>query len=158
MRKLEGNLTERDILEFAMDLEKESGEYYRSAAEMVTDPKARGLLLGLADEELEHERMFKNLADSVTSGKPLPKQFPAGQAQVDIDQIGNTKLEASSSVEDVVRVAIEREKGLIHLYQIFSPLLSAGAFRDLCEFLVVEEQKHLYALEELYYQEQKNVD
>jgi len=155
MKKLEGNLTERDVLEFAMELESEAGRYYSAAAGMVTDPKAHGLLLGLAEEELDHERKFRNLADSIENGTPLPEQFPVTQTQESCNKIQNSKLGAGSSIHDVISVAIEREKELIHIYQTFSHFLSAGAFRDLCGFLVREEQNHLYELEELYHQEKK---
>jgi len=51
--------TMREILRGAIEHERESFDYYHSAALQADDPELRRFLMGLAEMEKDHERQLK---------------------------------------------------------------------------------------------------
>ena len=154
--KTDSGMTERDILLFAMDMEREACAHYEKVAQMVDDPKARGLLIGLSSEERGHELKLKFMmekieADDFAAIKESPPTFHTPQQ---IDE--KTPITHDSTVAQIILHAMEREKLAIEVYETFANLVSAGAFKELFGRLANEERGHLDEFEDLYYHELEN--
>jgi rubrerythrin len=50
-----------DIIELAIQIEKNAEQVYRNALKKISDPKFVSILQWLADEEFEHARWFRQL-------------------------------------------------------------------------------------------------
>jgi rubrerythrin len=112
----------KEIIEYAIKIEKESFEFYNRAYDKVEDTDVKNLTLKLAGEEVEHQNRLKKLIDEETvSSETLRKEM-----QVDttiMDRIVETSVipdEASSL--DVLNVALEREKNTEQTYAMLQTL------------------------------------
>jgi rubrerythrin len=63
-----------DIIELAVQIEKNGESTYRRAQQATSDPFLADLLGRLADEELEHQRWFTELKSRVGT-KPVDKNL-----------------------------------------------------------------------------------
>jgi len=153
--KTEDNISEKDIIEFAIDIERQAVTPYSAAAETATDPKAKGLLQGLVAEEKGHESRLRHLLDSMTQTRQLTGQPEPSTYRAYKDLISTEPLPGAPTVDQITRFGIEREKATMELYQTFSHLLAAGAFSDLLEQLAQEERRHIARFEELMSQESR---
>jgi len=147
--KPEGAVTERDILEFAIDTERKAARMYLTAAESVTDEKARALLLELAEQERKHEMKLGQLLGKVEERGPLDNGLQLESIKKNQEVFGKTSLPVNISAKDALKFGIEREKAMMELYKVFSHLISAGAFGELLTYLANEERGHLEKLEKL---------
>jgi len=143
------DVSEKDILEFAIDIERQAVKLYSAAAETTTDPKARGLLKGLAAEEVGHEKRLLDLLRKATEDSQLSTQPQPSTIQAYKDIVSGDPLPPNPTVEQIAKFGIEREKATMDLYLIFSHLLAAGAFSELLEKLAQEESRHVDRFEEL---------
>ncbi|VAX16785.1 hypothetical protein MNBD_NITROSPINAE04-969 [hydrothermal vent metagenome] len=151
--KPEGEVTQRDILEFAIDTERKAAQMYLTAADCVTDEKARALLIELADEERKHEIKLSELMEKVEAGGPLDNELKLESIKKNQEVFGKTSLPANTTTKDALQFGIEREKAMMELYEVFSHLISAGVFSELLTYLANEERGHLKKLEELLAQQ-----
>ncbi|MGL1933415.1 MAG: ferritin family protein [Fibrobacterales bacterium] len=69
-----------DIFEFALKMEKDGELFYRDLAEKSTTPGFKKIFTMLADEEIEHYRIIKELQNKV-SVPSKPKDSLADEAQ-----------------------------------------------------------------------------
>ncbi len=146
---MSNNITERNILDFATDIEKKSAEFYLKTAETTRDPQARELLLDLAEEERIHENKLKFLMVKLETEKPLAMELDPAAIESLKKLRTRVTLSEESTVEDVLQHAMEREKGAMEVYDVFSHLLGEGAFAELLGYLAGEERKHFRKFEEL---------
>lgn len=147
--KLEGKVTERDILEFAINTEKEAAQHYLAAADSSTDEQVQALLIDMANEERGHEKKLMELMGKVEAQEPLVKPFEAESISENRDLFDNTTLSDDPSTEDVIRFGMAREKATMELYEVLSHLVSAGVFSKLLNHLVNEERGHMEKFEKL---------
>ncbi len=147
--KPEGAVTQRDILEFAIDTERKAAQVYLTAADSVTDKKTRALLIELAGEERKHEIKLNELMEKVEAGGPLDNELKLESIKKSQEVFGKASLPANSTAKDALKFGIEREKAMMELYDVFSHLICAGAFGELLSYLANEERGHLKKLEEL---------
>ncbi len=147
--KPEGEVTQRDILEFAIDTERKAAQVYLTAADSVTDEKTRALLIELAAEERKHEIKLNELMEKVEAGGPLDNELKLESIKKNQEVFGKTSLPANTTARDALKFGVERERAMMELYDVFSHLISAGAFGELLSYLADEERGHLKKLEEL---------
>jgi len=146
---ISNNITERDILDFAIDIETKAAEFYLKTSETTRDPQARELLLELAEEERIHENKLRFLTVKLETEKPLAVEL-APPATESLKKIRTrVTLSEESTVEDVLQHAIKREQGAMEVYNVFRGLLGGGAFAELLGYLAGEEHKHFMKFEKL---------
>ena len=141
-----------DVFEIAEEIERNGKEFYRGVADMDAMKPQRDLLLGLAEKEDAHERIFAAIrrqnvhpapelgTDDVLVGyiRALAGRYVFPKAE----NLGQT-LKGVETVEDVLRVAMQREKDSIVLYSGMMDALAEGEERETVGLILREEKLHL---------------
>lgn len=112
----------QEIIEYAIQIEKESFEFYTRAAEKVNTGEVHDLLVQLSGEEVDHQNRLKGL---IHEGK-VSMQTLLKEMEVDttiMDRIVETsKIPVSAEPLDVLKVALEREKNTEQTYAMLLTL------------------------------------
>lgn len=147
--KPESEVTESDILDFAIDTERHAAQAYLAAADCAKDKKAEALLLELANEERDHETKLSALKGKVEARDSLENKLEPGYLAKTEQAFGKISLPKATTTEGALKYGIERETAMLELYEVFSHLISGGAFKPLLNYLVEEERMHLRKLEQM---------
>lgn len=138
------------ILRQAIRFEEDAYNFYIGAVEMVERPHIRQALLDMAAEEVKHKEHLQDLlAGDTTKIVSVHKQ---GQIQ-DLklaEYLVPRPLEADASLQDVLIVAMHREKSSNEFYSTMAEVADDGAAKNLFEFLAQEELVHKNKIETLY--------
>jgi len=149
-----------EIFEIAEQIERNGAIFYRAAAETTGDKEQSTKLLNLADMEDQHERTFAQMRrelvtesrrDSVYEGDDLAAQVLqawASRAVFDMDQDPLAVLSPGISLEEILKVAIGREKESVVYYEGLKTGVSAEADREKVDFIIREEMAHIALLDE----------
>ena len=146
-----------EIFEIAEEIERNGAKFYRAAADIVDDRDQLLMLTDLAAMEDEHERTFaamrKELADglkreSVYEPDDLAAQYLwawASKAVFDVDTDPFAVLAGGADMDEILKVAIGREKESIVYYEG----LKAGVGPDdktKVDAIIQEEMLHVAIL------------
>lgn len=141
-----------EIIQTAMNLEKEGREYYRTAAKKTKDPKGKDFFLMLAKDEEEHMALFTMIYQSLRE-KGTWGSLPAGQLtkrKVQSTSIFNKKEagETKADVGDIkaVEIAIGKEKNAIDFFSQSIDKVDEKDAKALLKELVEIEEGHLNLL------------
>jgi rubrerythrin len=138
------------ILRQAIRFEEDAYNFYTGAVEMVERPHIRQALVDMAAEEVKHKKQLQDLlAGDTTKIVSLRKQ---GQIQ-DLklaEYLVPRPLEAGASLQDVLIVAMHREKSSNEFYSTMAEVADDGSAKSLFEFLAQEELVHKNKVETLY--------
>ena len=66
-----------DIVEFAVRIEENGANFYKYAVQLLKDEEAKGIFSRLADEELNHKRIFEKIFAAME--KDTPPESYAGE-------------------------------------------------------------------------------
>ena len=149
-----------DALEVSLSIEKQGFIYYDKAAKSAIDPRVRDVFLRLANEEKEHIQSLQNtarflqpaLANKATSRKSSTESFIKNEILGKVFPIpGDDKNEAHTVQSDfeALNIGINAEMRSI---EVLSQLMADEKKMDvrmIFNHLLVEEKKHLSALEEI---------
>ncbi len=141
-----------DVFEMAEQMERNGAAFYRNAAESAPDEDARKLLLGLAEMEDEHERTFKSLRDDLTSADKTATVFdPDGEAVQYLRALADTRVFFeksidSTSMEQILKAAIEAEKDSIVFYLGMKEAVPEKYGKNRLDAIIKEEMGHIRLL------------
>ena len=112
----------KEIIEYAINIEKESFAFYTQAAKQVADKDVNELVKMLAEEEVEHQNRLRRLIDEKTvSVSELQKKYELDTTLM--DKIVNTPaIDADATALDVLKIALEREKNTQQTYKMLMTL------------------------------------
>jgi rubrerythrin len=135
-----------DILVYAIKMELDGEKFYREQAANNKNSRLKGIFSTLADDEADHARVLEN------KSKGLQYQLNA-HVSVSLKNVfagvpadfGSEK--PSPDQLDVYRLALEKEKESISLYQKL--LAEATDGKDLYRYLIAEEEEHMRLLNEI---------
>jgi len=144
-----------DILELAMQLEKNGEAYYRAVAKKAKTPETRSLFEDLAQQEVHHFKVFSNLAASVQDQPFMTdeewdwyQKYLTATVQSALFQGPEKALAAAAEAKtekEALRMAIDFEKDtLLFFYDLRDKV--AAAKRDVIEKVVAEEKSHIRRL------------
>lgn len=141
-------VTIRDILETAIRMEQQGRAFYLEARNLVEMPGARELLDELAQDEIEHEALFRGLLDkddysSLAKG-PVPQDLRLAEYLIAMP------LTTESTPQDILIHAIKMEKNAVELYEAWKTLYEDTELEPLIAGLVAEEKRHRARLEAVY--------
>jgi rubrerythrin len=124
--------------------------FYIAAQSKTEDPGARALMKELADGELKHSGLLKNL-------KETGWQTGAWHQEKVPDLMVSQYLTAPDSLEgaglqETLIFAMKREQQSVEFYSRMMGLVSGEDAKNLCQRLVHEELRHKLKLE-LYYED-----
>lgn len=136
----------KSIIDFAIESEIESYEFYRDAAKKVKDDNLKGIFDVLAKEELEHKSFLENvLAEELV--------------KIELDELADYKiaegidkpeLNVDMSFKDAVGLAIKSEEEAMDRYENLAKACVDKEQKELFLGLVKMEQTHKAKLEEIY--------
>ena len=149
------NFNAREIIEVAIEMEKNGEAFYKVLAKTSDDPDIKSVFTHLADEESEHAKDFKNILESLFSDDKSSsyelneaatayfKAFAKTQVFKNIEEAKNTANQLKT-FEEAVSYAIGIEVKTIAFYRELSIMLEKGA--DKIEALIKEEHGHVAKL------------
>ena len=147
-----------EIFEIAETIERNGAAFYRKAAEGVSDPKSRQVLLDLSAMELQHERTFAAMRAGLSEDERAATVFdPDDQAGLYLQALADGKvfdfradpsqrLTGKEKMGDILRTAIGLEKDSIIFYLGMKSLVSRRAGQVKLDDIVREEMGHIATL------------
>lgn len=143
----------KEILEHAINFEKESYTFYTGLKEIIKNRALHGVLDELAQAEIGHqtrlEQMLKDLDEKESEMfiSMEPKQVENMQLSEFLVPI---KLNPESSFQDILISAMHREGRAYDFYQKMETLASSEETHKLFEVLAKEELEHKNIIEKWY--------
>ncbi len=147
-----------EILEMAEQIERNGARFYRKAAGLEALSGNKGLLLDLADKEDEHERIFVSMRTELSEKEreaqvfdpdnelALYLQAMADGYVFDVKTNPEDELKGSETLEDVLTLAIGKEKDSIVFYLGIKDMNSTRLGKDRIDNIIKEEMRHVSQL------------
>ena len=144
-----------EVLQMAVQIERNGARFYRKAGELVKDAEARELLLKLADWEEDHERVFADIRAQLTTPERQATVFdPDHEAAFylramadghvfDVRTEPADLLTGREEVEEILRLAIGQEKDSIIFYLGLKEIISEKMGRERIDEIIKEEMRHI---------------
>lgn len=146
-----------EVLEMAIQIERNGREFYRLAAELQNDSDLRHQLNSLSQMEAIHEKLFsrmKNELEAVFVQEFDPEDDAVRYLQslvrgVVFDRTNpNAVLDGTHTTAEVLTMAVALEKDSIVFYLGIRDLVPEHLGRDRIEDIIREEQRHVVQLSE----------
>lgn len=141
-----------EIFEIAEQLERNGNKFYRDAAGAVEEEAHRKLLVSLADMELDHEKTFHAMRAELSAKEKADTVFdPEGEAVLYLRALADTRVFFEkeldlSTMENILKAAIEAEKDSIVFYLGMKNAVSEKMGQDRMEAIIKEEMSHIRLL------------
>ena len=138
-----------EALDFAMQMEKDGERYYRELAQKTPDTGVAGILTTLANVEVKHYNLFKQMKES------SPPQLTHGTLRGDVKNLFARMIEAGESFDfgsDEVALyekAQDLERQSKEFYTKQAEELESPEGREIFCKLADEEQLHFLILESI---------
>ncbi len=138
-----------EIIQFAIDKEKNAQAFYRSAAGLSQYPGISHVFAELADEEQKHEKMLEGMGQA--AGLPEARgKVPDLKIS---DYLVELKFFPNMKYQEVMILAMKNEEKSMKFYSAWSEKATEADHKKLFAHLAEEEAKHKYRLESIYDQE-----
>ena len=136
----------QDIIDFAVEKEKEAVSFYEEAAEVQTMAGPRKMFKEFAAEEQKHVRMLENIGQEDVSDYNFEwiPDMKRSNFLVDIP------YEKNMSYKDMLHLAIKREEKALALYNDLLRQAEKPEFKNVFKMLCQEEANHKLKLETLF--------
>jgi rubrerythrin len=144
---MENNLTVTEILEMALEKEKDAVKFYKTAVTSVKDPKAKMLFELFAIEEQKHVARLE--FELIKTGKTISQDEDLLSFE-DLDFIVEVTPEMKPVYLDILIGAINKEDEALKLFLNMLPLTDSIETRDILAALIEEEVRHKILLEIKY--------
>jgi len=138
-----------EIIQFAIQREIESMDFYNKAANMVKHSGTKDLFLDFVKQEEGHKKKL----EEVRSGKIVLGKIEKIPNLKISDYMIESELKPDISYGDILRIAMKREERSVKLYTDLNEKNENETLRNLFAFLIQEESKHKYYIEKLYDEE-----
>jgi rubrerythrin len=147
-----------EILGIAEQIERNGAKFYRKAAEAISDSRVGKRLLGLAEMEDAHEKVFADMRADLSGKEQEPTaadawgdsalylQGIADGSVFDVKQDLSEWLTGKETKEDILRAAIGHEKDSIVFYTGVKEAVPEELGKDRIEAIIKEEMSHLALL------------
>ncbi len=141
-----------DIFEMAEQMERNGIKFYTTAAKSVSDDDAKSLLLEFADMEKEHEKIFSEMRKELSSDEKQKTVFdPQGEAVYYLRALADTRVFFDkkidvSSLENILKDAIQAEKDSIVFYLGMKEAVPEGFGKGRLDNIIKEEMGHIRML------------
>ena len=145
-----------EIYQFAVRIEENGEKFYRKMTDKLDNKKVKELFTFLADEEVEHKAIFKNLLSKFENYNP-PESYPREyfaylEAYTENIVFSFSKFDDDiSKINDMktaLRFAIGKELDTIQYFQEMKNLVQKSENKKI-EAIIEEERKHVVKLFEL---------
>jgi rubrerythrin len=143
-----GYMTAEGIIRRAIRFEEDAYTFYTGASKMVKLPHVQDMLNELAGEEVKHKERLEELLEGDTEQIIAAKQGKIEDLKL-ADYLVASPLDEDATLQDVLIVAMQREKNSHDFYNLMAGLASEVA-KELFQFLAQEELGHKNKVETLY--------
>jgi rubrerythrin len=135
-----------DIIDFAIEKEREAVSFYEEAAEAQTAVDSKKMFNEFADEERKHVSMLQNIGEADVSGYDFEwiPDIKRSNFLVDIP------YEKNMPYKDMLLLAIKREEKALALYNEMLKTAEKPEFKNVFKMLCQEEANHKLKLETIY--------
>jgi rubrerythrin len=127
-----------DILDFAINAEQESVDFYTQLAQKVSNEEMKKVFVQFAGEEMGHKARLTNIKLTSQFALPIEKITDLKIADYMLD----VKPSPDMSYQDALILAMNKEKKAFRLYFDLSAKTDSNDLRALFMSLAVEESKH----------------
>jgi rubrerythrin len=152
VKKMVYDFTADDVFEMAEQLERNGAKFYRTAAENVSDPKSKDLLIELAAMEDEHLKTFASLKADLTEAEKTTTVFdPEDESALYLRALADTRVFFEkeidvSSMKDILKAAILAEKDSIVFYLGMKDFVPDQLGKNRLDTIIKEEMGHIRIL------------
>src|SRR6056297_1556471 len=137
-----------EILEFAIDREKEAVKFYASFAQEAPSEALKQTFIDFSKEEVKHVALLSDISGNKAKIDNYEfKKIPDLKIS---DYIVETEYEKGMPMPEVLKLAMKREEKSVQLYQDLSGQTDNAEAKKLFHILVQEESKHKLGLESMY--------
>ena len=144
-----------DIIDLAIQVEKNGEKVYRDTAERVSNPRLSSVLQCLADEEVKHAKWFDELRHTVIKttvdptleemGKALLREV-LGDQSFSLNEANFSKID---KINDLIQVAIEFERDTVLFYEMIQAFVQEQGTLHHLNTIIEEENQHIKHLQNL---------
>jgi len=136
----------QEMIQFAIQREIESMDFYSRASKMVKQSGTRDLFLDFVKQEEGHKKKL----EEVNRGKiELGKIEKIPNLKIS-DYMVDAELKPDVSYAEILRIAMKREERSVKLYTDLNEKNEDKDLGKLFTFLIQEESKHKYYIEKIY--------
>ena len=141
-----------DIFEIAKQIEINGARFYREAANRVEEDKHKNFLLGLAEMEDSHEKIFADMQANLGTGEAAQTTFdPEDENALYLKALADTRVffekdQPETSMKGILTSAIATEKDSIAFYLGMKELVSQKQGRSKVDDIIKEEMSHIKLL------------
>lgn len=141
-----------EIFEMAEQMEQNGQQFYNAAAAAVQGEAHKKLLLELAGMEVDHEKTFRAMRSELTQRERETNVFdPQGEAALYLKALVDTRVFFQkemdvSSMEKILKAAIEAEKDSIVFYLGMKNAVPQELGQARLEEIIKEEMRHVRLL------------
>ena len=136
----------KSIIDFAIENEVESYEFYRDAAEKIKDKQLKDIFKDLAKEEMEHRKF---LQDFLVSGAQ-EINLDSGTDYKVAETIDKPVLSVEMDFSDAIALAIKNEEEAMDMYSNLAEACLDDEEKDLFVGLEDMERMHKTRLEKIF--------
>lgn len=146
------NFNADEIFEIAEQIERNGANFYRTAAENITDEDKKKLLIHLAEMEDDHEKTFKTLRDELSENEKTMTTFdPEDEAADYLRLLADTRVFYEKEVDvtslnEVFKTAITAEKDSIVFYLGMKNVVPSHQGKEWLDRIIKEEMDHISLL------------
>lgn len=143
-----------EILDLALQLEKNGESVYRSAAKKISKPDLISLLNWMADEEVKHINWFSELKKDfeIDSINPFIEEMSRnvfagllGEKSFSHQDVDFSKVDR---IDDLIDIFIEFEKDTVLFYETLIPFIEDNDTLKNLKKIIDEENNHIEKLHE----------
>ncbi len=138
--------TIHSIIDFAIDTEIDSYDFYKEAINKTEDLQAKIIFGSLAEEELKHKEFLEKLLKDDSYTFDL-EQFTDYKISEDIHKDDYSE---QIDLKDAIEIAIKKEEEAMYMYKALSDDSVNKEVKDIFLDLSKMEQMHKVKLEEIY--------
>jgi rubrerythrin len=146
-----------EVFEMAEEIERNGAKFYRQAAAKSSDLNIKHMLIGLAEMEDNHLRIFQEMRTQLSDKEKEPNIYdPQNEAALYLQTMAGgkgteglkapgVKLSGNETMSEILQIAIEAEKNSILFYVGLRELVPDGS-KDKLEMIIKEEIRHVATL------------
>ena len=143
-----------EVFEIAEQIERNGAAFYRRASGLFEEPTLTEMFLELAEWEVRHEEVFANMRKHLSEQDPELRTFEiedapldakamAGLAAFGISPDPTEQLTGNETKQDILRMALQKEKDSIVYYTGLKGFVAAEAGKDKIDDVIAEEMHHV---------------
>lgn len=136
----------KEIIEFALEREKEAVDFYAEAARSETMSGVKNMLMEFSKEEEKHVKMLENMDDTGFENYEFKWITDIKRS----DYVSELSYSKGMAYQEILLVAMKREEKALALYNHMQENAEDDGQKRLFKILSQEEAKHKLALETMY--------